>query len=391
MQTYSLNYLPKLQAYQQEMLQRLKLIVNIDSGTGQIEGINQIADLLTQWLQEIDFTVTIHPTPHFGNNLVARHKGKGQKRLVVIGHIDTVYPAGAVATQPFSIHQGIGHGPGIIDMKSGVIMAIYTMRVLLESGFKDYDELYIVFNNDEEVGSTGSTSLLRDIAKQVDAGLVLEPSRSAEIITNARKGADRYLLEVTGVPAHSGAEPHRGRSAVIELAHKMIAIHNLNTMFQGITFNVTRISSSEPLNVVPDFARCYISVRAHDEESLNKAQAALEKIASGCSIPDTSARLTRQRGRTPYKATPATTQLVEMAQAEAKGLGLQLIAESKGGVSDANTLMEAGVPTLDSLGPVGGGMHDLNREYLRIESLSQRGALLAGLITRICLSKFTGT
>src|SRR6266704_6937016 len=390
MPAYSQNYLPRLQAYQDELLERLELLVNIDSGTGQMAGINHIMTYLEQWLADLGFTVTLHDSASFGHNLVARLKGKGEVRLLLVGHVDTVYNAGAVATQPFEVRDGLAYGPGVIDMKSGVLMGMYALRVLLETGFEEFGELCFVFNNDEEVGSPGSASLLREIAQQVDAGLVLEASRSLEVVTKARKGADKYVLEVEGIPAHSGAEPHRGRSAVIELAHKMIAIHNLNTMFRGVTFNVTRISSSEQLNVVPDVAHCYISVRAFDEEGLDQAAAALEAIRAGCSIPGTRTTLARTRGRTPYKATDGITRLVEMAQAEGKSLGLQLMAESKGGVSDANLLAESGIPALDSLGPVGGGMHDLHREYLRVESVPLRGALLAGLIHRLCLSESTG-
>src|SRR5438045_8736726 len=116
----------------------------------------------------------------------------------------------------------------------------------------------------------------------------------------ARKGADKYVLEVVGIPAHSGAEPHKGRSAVIELAHKMIAIHSLNTLYPGVTFNVTRLSSSEPLNIVPDVARCHISVRAFTGEGLDMAAAELEKIVEGCSIPDTRTRMVRWLGRLIY-------------------------------------------------------------------------------------------
>src|SRR5205807_7089041 len=166
---------------------------------------------------------------------------------------------------------------------SGVLMGMYALRVLQEAGFEEYGELCVVFNNDEEVGSPGSIPLLRKIAQQVDIGLVLEPSRSAEVVTKARKGADRYVMDVIGVPAHSGAEPFKGRSAVIELAHKMIAVHNLNTLYPGVTFNVTRLSSSEPLNIVPDAARCHISVRAYTEQGLDMAAGALEKIVAGCS------------------------------------------------------------------------------------------------------------
>lgn len=388
--SFSQNYLSLLQAYQGELLARLELLVNIDSGTEQVAGVNAIMAYLEQWLSEMGFAVTLHSRERYGLNLVAKRRGKGQARLVVVGHVDTVYPAGAVASKPFRISEGLAYGPGIIDMKSGVLMGIYALRALIESGFEEYSELSVVFNNDEEVGSPGSANLLREIAQEVDAGFVLEPSRSADIITSARKGADRYVMDIEGIPAHSGAEPHRGRSAVIELAHKIIATSNLNTLFRDVTFNVTRISSSEPLNVVPDFARCHISVRAFDEHSLNLAADALETIAAGCSIPGTRTRLVRSHGRVPYEATSEIQRLVEMARVEGEGLGLQLIAERKGGVSDANVLVNAGVPALDSLGPVGGGMHDLNREFLRIDSLPLRGALLAGLITRFCLSKSTG-
>ncbi len=390
MRSYAQNYLPTLQSYQHELLQRLKLLVNIDSGTGQTEGINTIISYLERWLSDLGYTVTLHNSGTFGNNLVARRQGKGHLRLLLVGHVDTVYPRGAVTAQPFHIRDGIAFGPGVIDMKSGVLMGVHTLQAFEETGFEEYGELIVVFNNDEEVGSVGSASLLHEIAQQVDVGLVLEPSRSIEIVTRARKGADKYVMEVVGVPAHSGAEPNLGRSAVIELAHKMIAVHHLNSMFPGVTFNVTRISSSEQLNVIPDSARCHISVRAYNQHGLDLATASLEQIAAGCSIPDTQTSLTRTRGRTPYEATPQVLRLLEIAQTEARGLGFDLVAERKGGVSDANMLMEVGVPTIDSLGPIGGSMHDLKKEHLRVDSIPIRGALLAGLIHSLCLSEYTG-
>lgn len=390
MRAFAQIYLPTLQSYQEELLSRLQLLVNIDSGTGQSEGVEQIMQYLQAWVNDLGFTVSMHPTEQYGPNLVASRRGKGHVRLLVVGHVDTVYARGAAVTRPFQIRDGLASGPGIIDMKSGVLMGIYAVKALIDTNFEEYGEITLLFNNDEEVGSPGSMSLFREIAPGVDIALVLEPSRSAEVITRARKGADKYVMDVTGVPAHSGAEPHRGRSAVIELAHKMIAVHQLNSMFPGVTFNVTRISSSEPLNVVPDAARCHISVRAYDEHGLNLAYETLAHIVSGSIVPGTHTRLARTRGRAPYTATPEILRLVEEVQQEGQALGLTIVAESKGGVSDANSLVGAGVPTLDSLGPVGGGMHDLNREYLRIDSLPVRGALLAGLIHRLSLSESTG-
>ena len=384
--TYAQSYLPILQEYQGDIIKCLEILVNIDSGTGQIDGVNRVMSHLEQWLGELDFTVTLRPTEAFGCNLLARRKGNGKARILLVGHVDTVYLPGAAETHPFTIRDGLAYGPGVIDMKSGVVMGIYALRALLQAGFDDYGELCVVFNNDEEVGSAGSASFLREIAQQVDRGLVLESSRSADILTRSRKGADKYVLEVYGVSAHSGAEPYKGRSAVIELAHKMIAIHNLHALFPGVTFNVTRISSSEVLNIVPDIARCHISVRAFNQQGLDMAAAALEQIVAGCSIPDTRTTLTRTVGRRPYESTPDLMEMVEMARIEGQVLGLNIISERKGGVSDANLLMDAGVPTLDSLGPVGGGMHNLGREHLQLDSLPLRGALLAGLIQRICLS-----
>jgi len=387
--TYAQHYLPRLQVYQDEMLARLATLVNIDSGTGHIEGINQIVAYLQEWMTELGFEVTLHATEGFGNNLVAHIQGKGTARMLLVGHVDTVYTQGAVQTQPFRLEDDVVYGPGVIDMKSGVVMGIYALRVLLEEGFDRFGEIYVVFNNDEEIGSTGSVPLLHDIAKRVDVGLVLESSRSANIVTKARKGADKYILEVTGISAHSGAEPQKGRSAVVELAHKIIAINNINTLFYGVTCNVTRISSSEQLNMVPDRARCHISMRAYDERGLDMAADALQQIVAGSSVPDTQARLIRMPGRRPYQATPAMLKLLHMAQVEGTALGLTIVAEGKGGVSDANTLMAAGIPALDSLGPIGGGMHNLDREYLRVDSIALRGALLAGLLQRISLSKST--
>jgi len=386
MQTYAQDYLPALWTYQEELLQRLELLVNIDSGTGQVAGIQQIMGYLQRWLEELGFAVRLREAEPFGPNLVARKRGKGRLRVLLVGHVDTVYERGAAAARRWQVEQGIAYGPGVIDMKSGVLMAIYAARALLETGFEDFGELCLVFNNDEEVGSPGSTALFRELAPQVDVAFVLEPSRNPAFVTSARKGADKYALTVRGVPAHSGVEPHRGRSAVVELAHKIIAVHHLNTLFPGVTFNVTRLSSSEPLNVVPDMARCHISVRAHKQEQLEMAARALEAISTGCNVPGTQTTLERGRGRTPYETTPAIARLVDVAALEGQSLGIAIVAESKGGLSDANALVEVGVPTLDSLGPIGGGMHDLNREYLRIDSLPLRGALLAGLIHHLCLA-----
>lgn len=385
MTTYAQHYLPRFYSYQSEFLQRLALLVNIDSGTGQTEGINCIVEHLQDWFTALDFTVTLHPTSNFGNNLVARRKGQGHRRIMLVGHIDTVYSAGSAQKQPFSIRNNQAYGPGVTDMKAGVLLGLYALTALIEKNCDAYSELIVVCNNDEEVGSPESSPLLRELAHEVDVALVLEPSCEPFMLTRARKGTDKYTLEVIGVAAHSGSEPHKGRSAVLELAHKIVAIYNLHMLFPGVTLNVTALDSTEPHNIIADNARCHISVRSFQQKGLDAVAAALEEIVAGCSVPGTHSMLVRRPGRAPYVSTPEVLQLLALAQEEGQALGLNLQGETKGGVSDANVLMAAGIPTLDGLGPIGRGIHNLEHECLDLDSLAQRGALLAGLLHRLCL------
>jgi glutamate carboxypeptidase len=215
---------------------------------------------------------------------------------------------------------------------------------------------------------------------------VLEPAGKAGSLTHARKGTDKYTLTVQGLAAHSGVEPYKGRSAVVELAHKIIAIQNLHALFPGMTFNITRLKSSEALNVVPDMAQCMISVRAFSKRGLEVASQALHTIVDSVTVPGTTATLHYHPGRPPYESNSQIARLVTFAQQEGEPLGLTLKAEPKAGVSDANFLIDAGVPALDTLGAVGGGMHNLSLEHMKIESVPLRGALLAGLVRHTCLA-----
>ena len=382
--TYAQRYLPLFHSYQAEYLRHLETLVNIDSGTGQVGGIEEVVGYLKYWLAELGFTATLHPVDHYGPNLVAHRQGKGTKRVLLLGHVDTVYNTGAAQSHPLTLQDGRAYGPGVLDMKSGVLLGVYAARALIEAGFEDYGELIMLWNCDEEVGSPGSELLVLELAQQADVGLVLEPGRSLNQVTVARKGADKYILSVTGVAAHSGVEPHKGRSAVLELAHKILAIQNLHALFPNVTFNVTRLNSTERLNIVPDHASCWITVRAFSKEMLAAARLALEQIVLNCSVPDTRASLELNPGRRPYETNAEIRQMFSLACEEGEAVGLHLEGITQGGVSDANGLMEAGLPTLDGLGPVGGGEHNLDLEHVLLDAIPLRGAVLAGLMQRIC-------
>lgn len=165
MPTFAQKYLPLLQSYQEDLLARLEMLINIDSGSGQSEGVAQVMQHLQAWVRELGFSVLLHPTESYGPNLLANRRGKGHLRLLVVGHVDTVYARGAAEKRPFQIRDGLASGPGIIDMKSGVLMGMYAVKALIETNFEEYGEITLLFNNDEEVGSPAArpffASLLR--------------------------------------------------------------------------------------------------------------------------------------------------------------------------------------------------------------------------------------
>ena len=153
MRAFAKIYLPTLQSYQEELLSRLQLLVNVDSGTGQSEGVEQIMQYLQTWVSDLGFIVSLRPTEQYGPNLIASRRGKGHLRLLVVGHVDTVYARGAATVRPFQIRDDLASGPGIIDMKSGVLMGMYAVKALIDMNFEEYGEITLLFNNDEEVGS----------------------------------------------------------------------------------------------------------------------------------------------------------------------------------------------------------------------------------------------
>src|SRR5450755_32957 len=161
MRTFAQLYLPKLHLYQAELFARLQLLVNIDTGTGHTEGVERVMEYLQAWVSDLGFTVSLHPSGQYGPNLLASRQGKGHLRLLLVGHVDTVYAPGAATTQPFLVRDDLATGPGVIDMKSGVLMGLYAVKALIETGFEEYGEITLLFNNDEEVGSPGSAPLFR--------------------------------------------------------------------------------------------------------------------------------------------------------------------------------------------------------------------------------------
>ncbi|WP_258358728.1 M20 family metallopeptidase [Moorella sulfitireducens (nom. illeg.)] len=364
-----------------QMLLLLEKLVNIDSGTGFVEGINRIGGILANELYQIGFESEIYPSPN-GNNLVMKKKGKCSASVLLLGHIDTVFPVGTVGKRPFKIQGNRAYGPGVADMKSGLVSIVYALRAIYALKPEMLSNFTILLNVDEEIGSPTSRSLIESIAKISKAVFVLEPARPNGALVIARKGAARYVLKIKGKAAHAGVDPEAGRSAVEELAHKIIRFHKLNNHANDITVNVGTIMGGVAANIVADFAKAEIDVRFRTNDEYLKAKEELNSIVREMHVFGTQSELCEIFYRPPMVCNQVSEGLLEIARQAGLELGLELKATFTGGFSDGNLTAALGVPTIDGMGPVGGGFHS-DTEYLDIDTFTERTALLALTLLKI--------
>lgn len=363
-------------------LDDLHSLVNINSGTYTPEGVARVADYLQPLFLAMGCEVERVPGDKMGPQLVVRHTGTGQGRVLIIGHMDTVFPDGEADRRPFDIHDECAYGPGVFDMKSGLLVALYALRGLIESGEAPWETLTMLCNSDEEIGSPESHDLIEAEAKRADVALVMEPTSDLARVTVSRKGAATFTLEIHGVAAHAGVEPHRGRSAILEMAHRIVALHALNGTIPGVTVNVGVVQGGERPNVVAETAYAEIDVRAADEEGVQAIEAALARIVADTNVPDTTAMLEGFFAHRPFTQSPESERLFALAAEAAAEQGITLRGEPTGGASDGNTTAGLGTPTLDGLGLVGGLAHNPG-EYVEIDSIAPRIALLMGILRRL--------
>jgi glutamate carboxypeptidase len=363
-------------------LDDLRALVNINSGSYTPEGVAQVAAYLRQLFTQMGFATELIPGEKMGPQLVARHYGTGQGRVLIVGHMDTVFPDGEAERRPFDIHDDCAYGPGVFDMKSGLLVAIYALCGLIEVGESPWRTLTMICNSDEEIGSPESHELIEAEATQADVALIFEPTSDVARVTTARKGAATFTLEIHGVAAHAGVEPQRGRSAVLEMAHRIVALHALNGTIPGVTVNVGVVHGGERPNVVAETAYAEVDVRAADEEGVQTIEAALAKVVADTNVPDTSAMLEGFFAHRPFTQSPQSARLFALASEAAVEQGITLRGEPTGGASDGNTTAGLGVPTLDGLGLVGGLAHNPG-EYVEIASIAPRIALTMGILRRL--------
>lgn len=368
--------------YARDFVHDLEQIVNVDSGTFDKPGVDRAGALLAGLLQGLGCEIVVRPGTTHGDSFTGTLRGRGSRRLMLLGHVDTVYPAGTAAEHPFTVRDGRGYGPGAMDMKGGLILGYCALRALRDLGSHDFAEITFVVNGDEEIGSPTSRELIESEAARMDVVFVLEPCRVDGGVLATRKGVAMYRLEVCGRAAHAGAAPREGASATLELAHQIVALDALNDADRGTTVSVTVIGGGTRRNVIPAEAHAEIDVRVVTVDEARRVDLAMRGIAARPRVPGTVVSLDGGLNRPPMEKTAATRVLLSLAREVVTDLGGEFQELTSGGGSDGNYTAALGIPTLDALGPVGQNAHRPD-EFVELGSVPLRIALLAALLDRV--------
>ncbi|MFN8622728.1 MAG: M20/M25/M40 family metallo-hydrolase [Chloroflexota bacterium] len=368
-------------------LARLADLVAIRSGTGDADGVERVAEVLGRELRTLGTEVGLRADGPAGPTLVGVLRGRAPgRRLALVGHLDTV---GALDDPDprLELREGRAFGRGVVDMKGGLLLVVAALGAIRRAtgAVLPAGELLVIVGPDEEVGSPVGRVAMQELVPGCDAALVLEPGRPTGALVAARKGMLQARVEVRGRAAHAGVEPEAGRSALLAAAHATIALHaitGLGGSAGGVTVNVGTLRGGSRPNVVPADAVLELDLRAATTAAMEEAEAAIRAVIAAPAVPDVTMSLV-ETGRFPVmERLPATDALLARVAGVGAGLGLAVEGVATGGASDANLIASLGVPVLDGLGPVGGGMHGAH-EFLAIDPLPDRIALLAGAILEL--------
>jgi glutamate carboxypeptidase len=376
-----------------EIVSTIRELVEIESPSDNKAAVDRIAEAVAHKSSQLGGKTRVHPAKDFGNHLQIDFDFPGEsmgktvaKPVLLLGHYDTVYPLGTLATMPCRVVDNKLTGPGVLDMKSGIALMLHALAGLEEWHGKDRDRrlprpVTVLLVSDEEVGSESSRPITESLAKRAAAVLVLEPSYGRHgAAKTARKGVGDYLVKVTGKASHAGLDFQKGVNAILELARQIERISRFTDLKKGLTVNVGIVSGGSRTNVVPAEAAAQIDVRIariKDAAGIDKKMRSLRPFNRKCKI-----EITGGINRPPMERTAAVAALYAQAVAIARELGWKLEEAAVGGGSDGNFTAGLGIPTLDGLGGVGDGAH-ATHEHILISELPRRAALIAGLIEAV--------
>jgi glutamate carboxypeptidase len=386
--TYDNRIISFLNANEPDMFALLEKIVLIQSGSHNKEGVDRVAHLIQSVFQSNTVCCRTMEQTEFGNHLIVRSLcNKGfDKQILLVGHMDTVFPKDTDFNwyRENSTHC---YGPGVIDMKGGLVVGIFALKALDSIGLLKKNPITFIFNSDEEIGSPSSGDLIRSEAKNSACAFVLECGGLDGEVVTGRKGNLSVRLDVYGKSGHAAFTGKDKASAILELAHKTIDFESLNNNDKGITVNVGKIQGGVGPNTVPEHAFACIDFRFIQQTDYKFLKKTISELASGQKIPRTFTRFEIVSHRPPMEQTHDNRKLFQTVETVAKRIGLPIKEEFRSGVSDANIIAEQGIPVLDGLGPIGAKDHSKDECMIR-GSLIQRSILLACSIVELSLFKY---
>ena len=370
-----------IDTHQEEMLALWRELVQIESGSQYKAGVDAVAQKVKSQLDCLGAKTRVIEIPHAGNMVVSSWGEADRAPILLLGHMDTVFPNGTIRERPFTIQDGKAYGPGVLDMKGGLVIALYAVKALQAAGYQTRPIKWILAGDEEMAHQqSNAAACIQAEAKGAAAAFNCETGFLDNGLVVQRKGSAVYTMRVQGVGAHAGNNPKGGRSAVLEIAHKVIDIQNATDWEKGTTFNVGLIQGGTVVNAVPDAASIQIDVRYLQPEYIEDIQQTLQQIAAKQYVPDTKTTLQKAAGFAPMKRTEATEQLFETVKKTYEEMGLpKPHAMMVGGGSDSAYTVLAGVPTVCAMG-VKGAYNHTPREYADTASLFERAKVLAACI-----------
>ena len=369
-----------------EIVSTIRELVEIESPSDNKTAVDEVAEAIAHKFSQLGGEVRFHRAKDFGSHLQVNFGGKSAKPVLLLGHYDTVYPLGTLASMPCRVVHNRLTGPGVLDMKSGIALMLHALAGLQQWYSEGQNNelprpVTVLLVSDEEVGSNSSRAITESLAKKAAAVLVLEPSYGPHgAAKTARKGVGEYLVKVTGRAAHAGLDFEKGVNAILELARQIEKISRFTDLKKGLTVNVGIVSGGSRTNVVPAEATAQVDVRIarmKDAAGIDKKMRSLRPFNHKCKI-----EITGGINRPPMERTAGVAALYAQAVAIARELGWKLEEAAVGGGSDGNFTASLGIPTLDGLGGVGDGAH-ATHEHILISELPRRAALIAGLIEAV--------
>lgn len=364
----------------------LAALVAIDSGSGDRVGIRSAGDRVAALLAELGMDVSRPLSAGADGSsvpaVVGRWTGSGRLRLLLVGHLDTVFAPGTAATRPYAEHAGRATGPGVSDDKGGLLAGVFALDAVRSLGWDDYASVTLVGTPDEEIGSPGSRELLASLAAEHDVALCLECAREDGSLVIGRRGVVDVLLEVTGRSAHAGVEPERGVNAAVAAARLTVDLAALNGRWPDVTVNVGVLRAGERPNVVPAQACVVADVRASTPTSFDEVVSEIRALADRSPVGEATVAVSLHAPAPPWAADAASGRVADAAASVAERLGVDVGFTTTGGAADANLLAAEGMAVLDGLGPIGGDDHSPS-EWLDLGSVVPRVTLLAGLMVEL--------